>query len=184
LGLPIRGHPETIARLPGLRVEPIGDGDTLDLDGMTLVALHTPGHAPGHLAFYEEKRGVLLAGDLVSGLSTILVGFSDGSMDDYLASLARLEKLKVKVVLPAHGPPLPGKAIAATRAHREAREERVAAALTASPRDLASIACDAYADTLDAPEFLREMQTSAHLARLEKAGRARRHGDGLWSTSS
>ena len=184
LRLPIRAHAETIARLSGMDIEPIADGDRLDLDGMTLVALHTPGHAPGHLAFHDEKRGVLLAGDLVSGLSTILVGFSDGSMDDYLASLSRLEKLKVRIVLPAHGPPLPGKSIAVTRAHREAREARVAAALTESPRDLASIARDAYADTLDAPEFLREMQTRAHLRRLEGSGRARRHGDGLWSTSA
>jgi glyoxylase-like metal-dependent hydrolase (beta-lactamase superfamily II)/ADP-ribose pyrophosphatase YjhB (NUDIX family) len=184
LAIPIRAHAETIARLPGLAIEPIADGETLDLDGMTLTAIHTPGHAPGHLVFFEEKRGVLIAGDLVSGLSTILVGFSDGSMDDYLASLERIEKLRVKTVLPAHGPPLPGKAIAATRAHREAREERVVAALTEAPRDLSAIAADAYADTLDAPVFLKEMQTRAHLTRLEKAGRARRHGDGRWSTSA
>jgi glyoxylase-like metal-dependent hydrolase (beta-lactamase superfamily II)/8-oxo-dGTP pyrophosphatase MutT (NUDIX family) len=184
LGLPIRAHAETIARLPGIHGQPIADGETLDLDGMMLTALHTPGHAPGHLVFHEEKRDVLIAGDLVSGLSTILVGFSDGSMDDYLASLRRVEALRVKTVLPAHGPPLPGKAIAATRAHREAREERVAAALTSAPRDLASIAAEAYADTLDAPEFLRDLQTRAHLTRLEKAGRARRHDEGRWSTSA
>jgi tetratricopeptide (TPR) repeat protein len=70
-------------------------------------------------------------------------------------------------------------------AHREAREKRVAGALMEAPRDLSAIAADAYADTLDAPQFLREMQTRAHLARLEKAGRARRHDDGKrWSTSS
>lgn len=184
LRIPIRAHRDTIARLPGLTIQPIADGETLDLDGMTLTAIHTPGHAPGHLVFLEEKRGVLIAGDLVSGLSTILVGFSDGSMDDYLASLRRIEALRVRTVLPAHGPPLPGKAIAATRAHREAREEKVAAALTTAPRDVASIATDAYADTIDAPEFLRDLQTRAHLTRLEKAGRARRRDDGRWSTSS
>lgn len=185
LAVPIRAHAETAARLPGLAVEPIADGETIDLDGMTLRAIHTPGHAPGHLAFFDEKRGVLVAGDLVSGLSTILVGFSDGSMDDYLASLARLEALGVRIVLPAHGPPLPAKALATTRAHRERREERVAAALGPAPRELAKIASEAYADTPEAPEFLREMQTRAHLVRLAKAGRARGHDPAgrSWSTS-
>jgi len=185
LALPIRAHAETLARLPHLSGQPIEDGEVLDLDGMQLRAIHTPGHAPGHLAFFEEKHGVLLAGDLVSGLSTILVGFEDGSMDDYLDSLSLVEKLEARTVLPAHGPPLPAKAIAATKTHREQREARIAAALTETPRDLASIAGDAYADTPDAPAFLKEMQTRAHLARLEKAGRARRHDAGrLWSTSS
>lgn len=187
LVVPVWAHAATLERveLGNLPTRAIEDQEVLDLDGLTLRALHTPGHAPGHLAFLDEKHGALIAGDLVSGLSTILVGFADGSMDDYLASLRALEKLPVRTVLPAHGPPLPAKALAATRAHREAREEAVAAALTASPKDLAEIAREAYADTPDAPEFLREMQTRAHLVRLAAAGRARRADAGgrLWSTA-
>ena len=171
LGIPIRAHAETLARI-GMAGEPIEDGATLDLDGMALRAIHTPGHAPGHLVFFDDERRVLIAGDLVSGLSTILVGLDDGDMDQYLASLALAASLAPATVLPGHGPPLPGRALAAALAHREEREARIVAALGASPRELAAIAEEAYADTPAAPAFLRERQARAHLERLERHGRA------------
>jgi glyoxylase-like metal-dependent hydrolase (beta-lactamase superfamily II)/8-oxo-dGTP pyrophosphatase MutT (NUDIX family) len=187
LAVPVWAHAETLSRtsLGDLPRRAIEDQEVLDLDGLSLRAIHTPGHAPGHLAFFEPRHGALIAGDLVSGLSTILVGFADGSMEDYLRSLRSLEALPVRTVLPAHGPPLPAKSISATRAHREAREAAVAAALAASPRELSEIAREAYADTPDAPALLTEMQTRAHLVRLAEKGRARAEDpDGRrWSTS-
>lgn len=43
----------------------VGEGDTIDLGGRVLTVLHTPGHSPGHLCFWEESRGYLFSGDLV-----------------------------------------------------------------------------------------------------------------------
>jgi glyoxylase-like metal-dependent hydrolase (beta-lactamase superfamily II)/8-oxo-dGTP pyrophosphatase MutT (NUDIX family) len=176
LRVPVLAHPETIARIPalpgGIATQGLRDGDTIDLDGTTLRAMHTPGHAPGHLAFFDTARRVLFGGDLVSGLSTILVGPEDGAMDAYLDALAAVAALDPKTVLPSHGPPLPGKALAATIAHREARESGIVAALAhGAPRDLPAIAAAAYADAPDAPVFLRELQTRAHLRRLVRLGR-------------
>ena len=175
LGVPVLAHAETLARIPtlpgGVITRSLKDGDTLDLDGTALRAVHTPGHAPGHLAFFDAARRVLIAGDLVSGLSTILVGFADGDMDAYLDALRAVSALDPKMVLPSHGPPLPGKVLAATIAHREKREAGIVAVLAdGAPRDLATIAAAAYADTPIAPAFLREMQTCAHLARLVRLG--------------
>jgi len=183
LGVPVFAHPETLARIPelpaGVVTRSLKDGDTLDLDGTTLRAVHTPGHAPGHLAFFDATRRVLIAGDLVSGLSTILVGFADGDMDAYLDALRVAAALDPKVVLPSHGPPLPGKALAATIAHREKREAGIVAVLAdGAPRDLQTIAAAAYADTPTAPAFLREMQTRAHLARLVRHGLVEKVEDG------
>jgi glyoxylase-like metal-dependent hydrolase (beta-lactamase superfamily II) len=182
LGVPVWAHAETLARIPalpeGVPTRGLKDGDALELDGITLRVVLTPGHAPGHLAFFDAARRVLIAGDLVSGLSTILVGFTDGDMDAYLASLRLSSALDPKVVLPSHGPPLPGKAIAATIAHREAREAGIVAVLADGvPRDLATIAAAAYADTPGAPVFLRELQTRSHLDRLARHGRVERRGD-------
>jgi ribonuclease/clavin/mitogillin len=182
LGVPVVAHAETLVRLPelprGVATRSLDDGALIDLDGLTLRAVHTPGHAPGHLAFYEPGRRVLIAGDLVSGLSTILVGFADGDMDDYLDALRRAAALDPKTVLPAHGPPLPGRSLEAAIAHREEREGRVLGVLAdGRPRELAAIAEAAYADAPDAPSFLREMQARAHLARLMRHGQVERAGE-------
>jgi len=182
LGVPVLAHALTLARIPafpeGVATRELNDGDTLELDGTTLRVVHTPGHAPGHLAFFDAARRVLIAGDLVSGLSTILVGLVDGDMDAYLASLRASAALGPKMVLPSHGPPLPGKAIAATIAHREVREAGIVSVLAdGAPRDLATIAAAAYAETPDAPAFLRELQTRSHLERLARHGRVEMRGD-------
>jgi glyoxylase-like metal-dependent hydrolase (beta-lactamase superfamily II) len=181
LGVPVLAHPETLARLPalpaGVATRAISEGDALDLGGMRLAVLHTPGHAPGHLAFFDAARRVLIAGDLVSGLSTILVGFADGDMETYMGSLRRAAALDPRMVLASHGPPLPGRALAATIAHREGREAKVASALASEPRALAAIASDAYADSPQAPAFLREMQTRAHLRHLAQRGAAVAHDE-------
>ncbi len=182
LGVPVLAHAETLSRIPNLpasvETRELHDGELLDLQGITLRAVHTPGHAPGHLAFFDAKRRVLISGDLVSGLSTILVGFAEGDMEAYLESLRRVLELDPKIVLPSHGPPLPGNAVAATIAHREKREAGILAVLTdGRAQALPAIAQAAYADTPEAPPFLRELQTRAHLARLLRLGRVEKAGD-------
>ena len=186
LGVPVLAHEKTLARIPalpdGVATRSLRDGDTLDLDGMTLDVVHTPGHAPGHLAFFDGARRVLIACDLVSGLSMILVGSEAGDMDTYLDALRRVAALDPKVVLPSHGPPLPGKALAAAIAHREQREAGIVEVLAdGASRDLATIATAAYADTPQAPAFLRELQTRAHLERLVRCGRVEKQDDGYRS---
>jgi glyoxylase-like metal-dependent hydrolase (beta-lactamase superfamily II) len=54
-----------------------------------LRALHTPGHARGHLCFHDDERGILLTGDNIVGLGSVLIDPPQGNMIDYLKSLAR-----------------------------------------------------------------------------------------------
>lgn len=42
---------------------PIADGDTFTVGGVTLHAIHTPGHSPGSVCFYLPDAGVLFSGD-------------------------------------------------------------------------------------------------------------------------
>ena len=49
----------------GIPTRVLHDGDTIDLGGRVITALHTPGHSPGHLCFWESQRGYLFTGDLV-----------------------------------------------------------------------------------------------------------------------
>src|SRR5207237_720111 len=68
-----------------------------------LEALHTPGHAPGHLAFYEPHYRLLFAGDMVSTLSSVVIAPPEGDLVVYLRSLERLRTLDCRLLLPGHG---------------------------------------------------------------------------------
>jgi glyoxylase-like metal-dependent hydrolase (beta-lactamase superfamily II)/8-oxo-dGTP pyrophosphatase MutT (NUDIX family) len=172
LGLPVRAHAATLdalgPALDGLDLDPLTDGQRLDLAGMSLVALHTPGHAAGHLAFHLVERGLLIAGDLISGLSTILIDPDDGDMEVYLDSLARAARSGCEMLLPGHGPPLPGERLEALIRHRKQREARILEALAAGAASLAVIASAAYADASDLPQRLTQRQTRSHLLGLER----------------
>jgi glyoxylase-like metal-dependent hydrolase (beta-lactamase superfamily II) len=81
-------------------------GETLRVGDFYFEVIWTPGHSPGHICLYEANRKVLFTGDHV--LPTITPNVSihaqtHGSpLGDYMRSLAKLEKLDVKYVLPAH----------------------------------------------------------------------------------
>ena len=175
----LRAHRETALRLPaGLGpVAPLEDGALLD---GRYRALHTPGHARGHLAFLDERTGALLAGDMVSTLSTIVIDPPEGDMSAYLDSLRRLCEKGPRSLFPAHGPPTQG-AVAKLEgylAHRREREAKVLEAL-ATPGDLSLVTQRAYDEV--PPEFLKVASRSclASLEKLEREGRARLEGT-LW----
>ncbi|MFN8177063.1 MAG: MBL fold metallo-hydrolase [bacterium] len=187
-GLPLWAHTETLARCgdavsaaSGTRA--LVEGDMIPLaGGERLRVLHTPGHAVGHVALHEETRGSLFAGDLVSGVSTVLIDAAPGALDAYLASLARLRDLPARTLFPAHGPPMidPPRALQAVIDHRAAREARILDALADGPRDVAAIVRRAYEDSPNADPSLAAQQALVHLARLESSGRVRRAG-GSWA---
>lgn len=77
------------------------DGDAIDLGGRIIKVLHTPGHSPGHLCFWEEDRKYLFTGDLVYK-DTLFAYYPSTDPQAYLASLRKIAALPVKRVLPAH----------------------------------------------------------------------------------
>jgi glyoxylase-like metal-dependent hydrolase (beta-lactamase superfamily II)/8-oxo-dGTP pyrophosphatase MutT (NUDIX family) len=175
VGVPVRGHAATLERVDpgGVETIAIEDDELIDLHGMTLRAAHTPGHAVGHLVFHVPEREALIAGDLLSGMSTVVIDPDGGDMGAYLDSLRRVATIGCRTVLPAHGPPLPARAIEKTIQHRLGREKKVLGALsTDGPVSLAVVTRAAYSDTPDAPAVLKEMQALAHLVHLESEGRA------------
>ena len=109
----------------------LADGERLDLDGMTLEVLATPGHCKNHLAFGVVGTGMLLSGDHVMGWNSTLVPVPDGSMADYLRSLEKLIASPYVTYHPAHGGPIAdGHGYAeALLAHREMRNEQMRMAI-------------------------------------------------------
>lgn len=180
LRVPVLAHPATLERLrsagrlaPDAGI-PLADDEPIDMGRTVLRTLYTPGHAPGHLALFDAAAGVLIAGDLISGLSTILIDPEQGDMTAYLASLARVRDLGAHTLLPAHGPPLPAVALERLIEHRAERERLIVAHLDRQGVQLDVVARAAYADTPGIPLALVERQALAHLLALERAGRARR----------
>ena len=52
-------------RLQAVECVPIRDGNRIAAGDGTLLAVHTPGHAPDHLCFFDETSGTLFSADLV-----------------------------------------------------------------------------------------------------------------------
>lgn len=183
LGVPIWAHEETARRLPAMRVERrVEDGEVIDLGGaMRLIALHTPGHAPGHLCLHEPESGATIVGDMVASVGTILIEPGDGDMRVYLEQLERLARLGARVALPAHGDPIdqPEALYRHYIAHRLAREEKVARALAeAGPAGAtaAELTPNAYADVPAALWPMATLSVSAHLEKLASDGRVQQIG--------
>lgn len=177
--VPIAAHPVTADLLAG-RVPVdvlVGDGDTV-LDGVR--AVHTPGHAPGHLCL--RGPGWIVAGDMVAGVGTIVIDPDEGDLQHYLDSLERLKGFGPGVLLPAHGPPLPGAETVLSMyvAHRHQRTLQVSEGLgrlgRATALDLAPLV---YPELDRALHPLAALQITSHLLFLERHGRALRDA-GAW----
>jgi glyoxylase-like metal-dependent hydrolase (beta-lactamase superfamily II) len=85
------------------------------------------------------QDGLLFSGDHILNGSTTVIDPPDGNMAHYLDSLDALTRAcqshAVDFILPAHGHPLPDAlgAIAKLKAHRLAREAKIAAVMQANP---------------------------------------------------
>lgn len=109
----------------------LGDGEAVTGPGWTLRAVATPGHTSNHLCFAFEESQALFSGDHVMGWSTSVIIPPDGSMADYMASLAKLQGRDERVYYPAHGMPVdePAKLVRGLIAHRRSREGQIVRSL-------------------------------------------------------
>ncbi len=179
LGLPVLAHAATAERLAGRGIAVDGDlvdGQRVALAGeppLQLRVVHTPGHARGHLCFFDEAGGALVAGDLVAGVGTIVVDPPEGDMDDYLASLRKALALSPTTLFPSHGPAIHHGAAKLREFidHRLWREERVLAAWQAGARAPRDMLPTVYDDVPREAWPLAERQILAHLERLRRACR-------------
>ncbi len=164
----------------------------VDLRGWDLVALHTPGHSPGHVCFLDTQRRVLLSGDHVlpriSPNISIHAQQLGNPLADFLQSLRDIRDLDVDEVLPAHEwrfRPLSRRVDELLEHHRH-RLDVIHGAVTASP----GATCWEIAKELPWSRTWAQIrghmrraavgETLAHLVLLESGGRVRRKRDGPW----
>ncbi|BAA80250.1 conserved hypothetical protein [Aeropyrum pernix K1] len=82
------------------------DGSTLRAAGLSLKAIHTPGHSPDHIVLYDQARGLAFTGDLIFRGSIGRVDIALGDGEAMARSLARIvrELPRGTRLLPGHGP--------------------------------------------------------------------------------
>lgn len=132
--------------------EGLHDGDVVEVDGLEIRVLATPGHSSDSLCFVVEQDKALLTGDTVLGRGTTVVAHPDGELGAYLGSLRRLRDLadaaEVDTIWPGHGPVLDEAlpAIEYYLRHRAERLDQVRQALAAGAREPLDVVRTVYAD--------------------------------------
>jgi glyoxylase-like metal-dependent hydrolase (beta-lactamase superfamily II) len=178
------------ALAPSIQVDRlIEDEEMIELEGeprLSLRALHTPGHARGHLCFYEEKTGALVTGDNIVGLGSVLIDPPEGNMRDYLRSLERLRALPhLTVLFGAHGPAMgsPRAKIEEYINHRLEREANILAAVRAGASSPKEIVERVYTDVHPKALTMAERAVAAHLEKLVGDNLVALRDDGCYITN-
>ncbi|HMQ32229.1 MAG TPA: MBL fold metallo-hydrolase [Chloroflexaceae bacterium] len=165
-----RPHPEPT---------PLAAGAVVPMGGRGFTAIHAPGHSDGQLLFYDPEDRLLLCGDHVLVKITPHIGLWPTSEPDplgrFLASLADLVALDVRLALPGHRAPITAWAarIAELRHHHDLRLAAMAAAVAgfgeASAFEVARAVFPFERFTPHEQRFA-VAETIAHLERLAFAG--------------
>lgn len=179
---PAHGRQDTTFR-PALQPR---DGQTFDWAGLRLEAVLTPGHASNHVCWWLAEAQLLFTGDHLMQGSTVVIDPPDGDMAQYLQSLGQLpQRLPALAWLaPGHGFLMghPQRAIAHLLRHRQAREDKIIAALGGTGNvPWRTLLGRAYDDV--APRLLPVAERSllAHLQKLEREGRVLDTGPAGWA---
>ena len=100
--LPPGFDPSAYRILPKPATRILHDNDRIDLGGHVLQVLHTPGHSPGHVAFWHEANNMLFTGDTAS-MGPVYACFEGGDPEALAESVKRLATLpNVQTICPGH----------------------------------------------------------------------------------
>ncbi|ROW01835.1 hypothetical protein VPNG_07834 [Cytospora leucostoma] len=157
----------------------IVDGQKFEVEGATLTAFHTPGHAADHVVFVLDQEDAMFTADNVLGQGTAV--FED--LATYLASLHRMKTLFKAKAFPGHGPVIgdgPAR-IQEYIAHRQQREDQITQTLSSTnngtgtaawePIEIVKVIYHDVPENLHLPAQGGVIQV---LLKLEKEGRASR----------
>ncbi len=163
--------------------EPLSDEQLLDLNGVAVRAIHTPGHVDNHYCFLLEKDQVLLTGDHLMNGSTVVIIPPAGVMKDYIESLQKLKNYPLSQFGPGHGDLMSHcvEILDWTIEHRLKREQKVIEKLQdLPPLSLQDLTPAVYDDVDKSLYPMARMSLWAHLIKLQSDGLAIEQ-DGCWA---
>ncbi len=153
----------------------VADGEVLQGEDWSLMAIYTPGHISDHLSYFLREERALFSGDNVMAWSTSVIARPDGSLTSYLGSLERLRALDIAVVYPAHGEPVHNarERIEELIEHRKVRTAQLIQALSEGVDTIPALVRHIYAEVDPRLHPAAQQSILSHLDALLESGHVR-----------
>ena len=168
--------------IPELKV--LDDGDRIDVADYHFKCVTTPGHTLGHTCLYDQDKKILLAGDhVLIDITPNIQCWSDTAnpLKDYLASLDKVQRLQIDLVLPGHRRLIdnPKARIGELKKHHAHRLDEVLTVLKKGPMSAFQMAahmtwdinCESWDQFPVAQKWFALGEAISHLRYLEEDGR-------------
>jgi len=173
---------------PGYRYSPkrtldflrVREGAAIEIGGYAFRCIETPGHSPGHMCLYEERKKIFISGDhILIDITPNITYWPElpNSLKAYLASLEKVQPLDVDLVLPGHRSLWNDhrKRIAELQEHHRARLEEAVSSLKkgektawqVAPEITWDIDCNSWEEFPAVQKWFALGETIAHLNYLE-----------------
>jgi glyoxylase-like metal-dependent hydrolase (beta-lactamase superfamily II) len=163
------------------------NGERIDIGGITLETIHTPGHTPGHVAFFIPEHNLLFSGDIDLTHFGPFYGHDFADIDDLLVSIEKLRQVKAKMVISGHAGPFRDNLSERFREYGEIIHRRDRLVLEKLDRAKSiddfkgrNLLYKAYPDFPDLIRWFELVHIEKHLKRLETMGRVCCQEDSLW----
>ena len=156
------------------------DGEIIANEYYSIEVIHTPGHASNHLCYLLKDEKLLFTGDHIMDGSTVVIASPDGSMQDYIDSLAKLKEYDLNKIAPGHGELIdePYAVVDWIIKHRFERESKVIDVLKQhNSGDLNTLVKDIYSDVDAMLHPVAKWSLESHLVKLMDEGVVTRKND-------
>jgi glyoxylase-like metal-dependent hydrolase (beta-lactamase superfamily II) len=160
----------------------LAEGDSVRMDGADWQVLHTPGHASGHISFYQPERQLMISADhLIKHISSNPLMEAprdygqprDKALKLYIESMQRVAQMEVRIAYSGHGEDITDhRALIEERMlFHGARMEHLLNLLGAGERTAYQLMRDLFPTLSDFNIFLGLSEVIGHLDILEEQGR-------------
>ena len=156
------------------------DGEIIANEYYSIEVIHTPGHASNHLCYLLKDEKLLFTGDHIMDGSTVVIASPDGSMQEYIDSLAKLKEYDLNKIAPGHGELIeePYAVVDWIIKHRFERESKVIDVLKQyNSGDLNTLVKDIYSDVDAMLHPVAKWSLESHLVKLMDEGVVTRKND-------
>ena len=161
------------------------DGEIIANEYYSIEVIHTPGHASNHLCYLLKDEKLLFTGDHIMDGSTVVIASPDGSMQDYIDSLAKLKEYDLNKIAPGHGELIdePYAVVDWIIKHRFERESKVIDVLKQhNSGDLNTLVKDIYSDVDAMLHPVAKWSLESHLVKLMDEGVVTKKNDKFFYT--